>query len=135
MSSQPDSFDLWLDEALASAAHVQTPIELRSEITRSLARQQRRYGLRWAAAAACIALVAFWPRSTAHLEPAPLASSTTVHLEPMAAFIPSQELIAIEHESPAPNVTVIQLYPTTSAEQSWARQALLERTQNSYDGG
>jgi anti-sigma factor RsiW len=141
----------WIDGLLQSAVREeleQIPCQLldslRVEIREPRQRSRRAYAY-WAVAAAAIVGVALgWinlqhtrtaaPRSVhvAQDSDAPRSfGASRPKARPAATFSNYGQAIAVELESPAENVSVVQLYPTTAAE----RESLVHVTIASANGG
>ncbi len=133
----------WIDGLLTSPeAKPVAPAGLRGNLRRVLSRKRRRsMARRLVAVAAILGALVYWPRAERVAEerqfadtPPALQEKTT---EPVATFIAGDDTIAVEIESSAPNVTILEVYPTLSAQRHREREALLQRTFTtiSYDGG
>ena len=121
----------WIDGLLTSPEAKPTPPPaLRTKIRRAAGRRRRvRLARRLVAAAALLVALVYWPRNEQVVEAPPAP--------PVATFIAGDDTIAVEIESSSPNVTILQLYPTLSAQRHRQREALLQRTltPTSYNGG
>lgn len=144
MTGAGDPFQAWIDGLLTSPeAKRAAPAGLRGNLRRALSRKRRRSIARRLVAAAAVVVLICWPRGDKVVEDRQLVS-TPSHVTtqeqstpPVATFIAGDDTIAVEIESPAPNVTILEIYPTISAVRHRERQALLESTITSisYNGG
>ncbi len=133
----------WIDGLLTSPEAMPTaPQALHAEIRRAVGRRRRaKLARRLVAVAAVLVALVYWPRAERVAEkhqlagtpPAPQEKTT----EPVATFIAGNDTIAVEIKSSAPNVTILEIYPTLSAQRHREREALLQNTFTSisYDGG
>jgi len=143
MSDKEQEIDEWIDGLLTSPkAMPEAPQTLRADVRRAVGRQARvRLSRRLVAAAAVVVALIYWPRGERVTEPNQLAGAPSAlqekSTEPVAKFIAGDDTIAVEIKSSAPNVTILQVYPTLSAQSHREREALLKRTltSTSYDGG
>jgi hypothetical protein len=144
MNEPSDDLQQWIDGLLTSPeAKPEVPQALRAEIQRAIGRRRRvKMARRLVAAAAVFAALVFWPRGDRGTEDPQLAvtppPALQEHLvEPVARFIADDDTIAVEIESPSPNVTILQVYPTLSAQRHREREALLQQVTRSvsYNGG
>ncbi len=143
MTGAGDPFQAWIDGLLTSPeAKRAAPAGLRGNLRRALSRKRRSsMARRLVAAAAVVALVCL-PRGDEVADDRQLVGTPpTLQQEtpgpPVATFIAGDDTIAVEIKSSAPNVTILEVYPTISAQRHREREALLQRTftPTSYDGG
>ncbi len=134
----------WIDGLLTSPeAKPTVPQALHTEVRRAVGRRRRaKLARRLVAVAAVLVALVYWPRNERVAEEHQLAGTPpTLQQEtpgpPVVTFIAGDDTIAVEIESSSPNVTILQVYPTLSAQRHREREALLQRTFTtiSYDGG
>ncbi len=114
------------DSATAEAVPAGVPLAIDRVIVRTRRRRQFAYGF----AAAAVLLLAFNIDFADHTEPNEATSHTTNHTPPttpvatpVATFVGSDDMIVVTHDSPYPNVTIVEVYPTMSARRRWQREA------------
>ncbi len=144
MTDAGDPFQAWIDGLLTSPeAKRAAPAGLRGNLRRALSRKRRRSMARRLVAAAAVVALICWPRGDKLVDDRQLVS-TPSHVttqaqptSPVATFVAGSDTIAVAIESPAPNVTILKIYPTLSARRHREREALLQNvfTSLSYDGG
>ena len=114
----------WLDNILRnSVSATTTPAEALAGIdraitrTRRITRRRRRRlaGSLAALTAAASLLVAVSLRQPQHATTSN-SQLTTLDSQPVATFVGSDDMIVIQHESPYPNVTIVEVFPTISAQ-------------------
>ena len=149
MTSDPqlppdDDYQQWIDGLLrTSAAEAATPETLPKRIKTSI-RDYRRRMLIWkstavlTAAAASIALIAIFQQEhppvnvdrqvvSLPTDSPPTNSNPAINSpQPKATFTPRSDLLAVPLESNDPQVTIIQIYPTTHTHRRRQRQATLQ---------
>lgn len=144
MTDAGDPFQTWIDRLLTSPeAKRAAPAGLRENLRRALSRKRRRsMARRLVAAAAVVVALICLPRGDKvtddrQLVSTPLATQQELSAPPVATFIAGDDTIAVEIKSPAPNVTILEIYPTLSARRHREREALLQNTfiSLSYNGG
>jgi hypothetical protein len=142
MNDPNDDLQQWIDELLTSPeARPAAPQSVHAELRRSFARRRRvTVARRMVAAAAVVTAIVFWPRGDRGADDPQLAVTPPLQeqlAEPVATFIAGDDTIAVEIKSPSPNVTILQVYPTLSAQRHREREALLQNaiTSVSYNGG
>jgi hypothetical protein len=132
-----DDLQQWIDGLLTSPeAKPVAPQSVHAELRRAFSRRRRvTVARRLVAAAAVLIALAYWPRNEQVAEQPQLA--VTPPAPPVATFIVGEDTIAVEIKSPSPNVTILQVYPTLSAQRHREREALLQNaiTSLSYNGG
>ena len=139
MTETGDDFQRWVDGLLTSpAAKPIAPPELKLEVAHALGRRRGFQTVRRVAAAAVLlGALAMWlpgeghrldrpvaPRSGPATNPAEWAT------RPMATFVAGPDQVAVSRAGPAPNVTVVEFYPTTSAQKRWRRQSYVRSLRN-----
>ncbi len=133
-----DQFDQWIDGLLVSEEAIPTvPTSVRSRVQLALRRKQRNmWALRGLVSAAVLGAVLLLPK----IEPlktapkfAALPTATTT-IQPIATFVGSGDTIVIPIVSPHPEVTIVQVYPTTSALQRWRQKNPFTLTRTSPKG-
>ncbi len=141
---------LWIDGLLQSSARIQLeipPTAIFKSVCSSLTQRRRRVlqaacGL----AAAAVLIVAFgWlelnrqAMRRAVPEAQSVAVIEAVHapalVPPPATFISTADAIAVPLESPAADVTVVQVYPTTDTERRWQLELTLSSKATLLNGG
>ncbi len=120
----------WLEGLLRGSATAEAvPAGLYSTIdqaiTRTRHRRQFAYGFAAMTAAAALFL-AFGIDSTRQPRPNEVSLSPATRHQPLttpvATFIGSDDMIVVTHDSPYPNVTIVEVYPTISARRRWQRE-------------
>ncbi|NOZ39818.1 MAG: hypothetical protein GXP24_06280 [Planctomycetes bacterium] len=113
------------DSATAEAVPAGVTLAIDRAIIRTRRRRQFAYGFAATAAAVLIAvgLRTSQPAPTENRpqlavveQPAPVAT-------PIATFVGSDDMIVVTHDSPYPNVTIVEVYPTVTARRRWKREA------------
>ncbi|NOY40615.1 MAG: hypothetical protein GXP26_02090 [Planctomycetes bacterium] len=137
-----DDFQHWIDRLLTSDhATATAPTTLHHRIGKKL-RHQRRRSLAWktaAATAATLALVALFQQPPVSVDrkvvsqpktppptitnPTPPSPQLPAPHTPVATFIARGDMIAIPLKSNDPQVTIVQVYPTTITHRRWRREA------------
>ncbi len=121
----------WLDGLLRGTATAEAvPAGVTLVIDRVILRTRRRRQFACGFAAAAVLLLAFDIDFGNHSEPNETSSHTTSHQPPttpvatsVATFVGSDDMIVVPHDSPYPNVTIVEVYPTMSARRRWQREA------------
>ena len=144
---RPAAVGRWLVMLVHSIAIEAVPSRLTVTFRSSLA--QRRRSVRLAtcglAAAALLILAAGWTAfhqrqsskptvSVAQALP-PQVQHTPSPKVQTATFVSNGDAIAIPLESPAADVTVVQVYPTIETQQRWQRDVVLQTIQTNSKGG
>jgi anti-sigma factor RsiW len=140
----------WIDDQLRSPGRIQleqSPTLLVASIRKSLT-QQRRKRLRAAcglAAAAVLLIAAGWLKLNREAtgpiteRANSVAAVEAVHSpprpRPQATFESTTDAIVIPLESPDPDVTVVQVYPTTATERRWRMELVISETSTISNGG
>jgi hypothetical protein len=154
IDSDYDNRERWIDDLLRQAATDDSqapPDSLRASFSAAVARQRRQrqrlaYGL---AAAASFLIAAGWTvlhpqrdiRGDKHRVAALIHQSTPpAALSPpvasnRATFVSNGDAIAMPLESSSPDVTIVQVYPTTDTEQRWQRELTLSSISVESTGG
>jgi hypothetical protein len=143
MIDSSDDLQRWIDGLLTSPeGKPAAPKALRAEVRRAVGLLRQRTRTRRLVVAAAVVVLICWPRGDKvaddrQLVSAPLITQQEQPAPPVATFVAGDDTIAVPIESPAPNVTILEVYPTISARRHWKRQALLESifASTSYDGG
>ena len=140
MSNQQlsDDYQRWIDDLLTSpAARPSAPESLRNALNRERSRNRRWSAVRRVmAVAALLGAVAFWPRTedvgVDHALPRAVAPLNTPDASTPAIvkFIPNRNSVTVSHPSPAPTVTVVEFFPTTSAQERWRRRSIVRSLRN-----
>ncbi len=123
-----DDLQQWIDALLTSEeARPRAPAALHEEVQHLLSRK-RRDALAWksaavVAAAAAMAAVLLWPQGKpVSVDPQVVSAQKNV---PAATFVGRGDMIVVPIESTSPNVTIVKVYPTLSAQKRWRREALV----------
>jgi anti-sigma factor RsiW len=137
----------WIDGLLCSAQGTQlecAPTRVFESVQSRLVRR-RIFTVACGLAAASVAIVVIWnaarnpeimPQLT--LEANNVAIIDTVHVplaRPMATFVSTNDAIAVPLESPAANVTVVQVFPTTETERHRLLRLAMPNLRTETDGG
>lgn len=138
----------WIEDWLRHDAGVQSaPQALAKRIETAIRRKRRRQWLGRTAVAAAAGLLGlvFWLPKEEFSVPSPApdignqVATTSVEEppaeEPEATFIGDSDMIVIPVDSPSSNVTIVEVYPTTSAKRRWEREALLSSSNILTNGG
>ncbi len=110
----------WLDQLLHDAGTITTAApdvlwEVEDQISHARRKQRRMYGMSTLLAAASL-LLAVGLRRDPGPTPAPkFEANRQSPAAPVATFTGAEDVIVIQHESPYPNVTIVQVYPTVDA--------------------
>ncbi len=121
----------WLEGLLRDSATAEAvPAGVTLAIDRVIVRTRRHRLLACGFAAAAVLLLAFNIDFAAHTKLNEVTSHTTQHTPPttpvatpVATFVGSDDMIVVPHDSPYPNVTIVEVYPTMSARRRWQREA------------
>jgi anti-sigma factor RsiW len=138
----------WIDGLLGDAAALEQPA---SELAERIVRRAResatlplRRRLAFVAAAAAVVLAMFfvWRGEPDARQAAALRSGggggevvARSSVPPIAVVFGGDDAIIVPVESDSPDVTIVEVYPTTRAVRRWEREALLQTTYVSHDGG
>ncbi len=122
---------VWLDGLLQGSATAEAvPAGVTLVIDRVILRSRRRRLFACSFSAAAVLLLAFGIDFGDHAEPNEVTSHTAQHTPPttpvatpVATFVGSDDMIVVPHDSPYPNVTIVEVYPTMSARRRWQREA------------
>jgi hypothetical protein len=152
-----DEQQRWIDDLLRAGANELSqlpPDTLRESVRSAVTRERRRAELTVCslAAAACLAIVTGWTVLHAPQHPATIDAmdqrmaalttpsksrpiSTSQVTTKQATFVSNSDAIAIPLESSSPDVTIVQLYPTTDTEQRWRRELIVSSISGESNGG
>jgi hypothetical protein len=155
----------WIDESLRCPAAAELESAPKAAIVAAIKRRRHRRTALVAAAAAALAAVAAWPLiplprrvekgeglAAVAINAAPPTKSTLINPSPSpsaprplvdlrgrgiseATFVSSSDAIAVPLESPAVNVTVVQVYPTVDAQRRMQLAAALSSISSEPNGG
>ncbi len=116
----------WIDDLLRRSSTVETfPVGVVQEIERGIVLSRKRRcaaacGLAALTAAASLLIALSIEPSTPKSRDAQLTQRDPT---PVATFVGSDDMIVVQHESPYPNVTIVELYPTVDAVRRWQNEA------------
>ena len=119
----------WLDGLLRQSTTAEAvPAGVLVAINKGIA--PTRYGRRLAggfAAAAAILIAVFFGHDPtpqgADLPQLTTAAPPTPSTAPVATFVGTDDMIVVHHDSPYPDVTIVEVYPTITARRRWQREA------------